>query len=130
LRTFAIRNPWPSAVLGARVSLSYLSRIWGPPQCANGGIIITNNKEAWLRVFSKIKYKRDRQGRIAIMDKVIFKKEYGFSPDRFDAALHTFFKDSPTKELTPSPAAVQAQEAAEFIQRANESAASDTYTSM
>jgi hypothetical protein len=106
--------------------LAWLFRRW----CAAGGIIITNNKENWMRVLSKIKYKRDKQGRIALMDKETFKKLYGFSPDKFDAAIHTFFKDSPTKELAPSPTAVETQEAAEFMKRANEGAASDTYTSM
>jgi len=62
---------------------------------ARGGIIITNNKQAWLREFSYIKFKRDLRGRIKLMDKVEFKKEYGFSPDRFDGALYTFFRTEP-----------------------------------
>lgn len=39
--------------------------------------------------------KRDNQGRIVIQ----VKKDYAFSPDRFDAAIHTFFKDDPTREV-------------------------------
>jgi hypothetical protein len=38
--------------------------------------------------------KRDNQGRIVIQ----VKKDYAFSPDRFDAAIHTFFKDDPTQK--------------------------------
>jgi hypothetical protein len=32
LRTFAICHPWPTAALGARLSLSHLSSFRGPPQ--------------------------------------------------------------------------------------------------
>lgn len=74
-----------------RSELAWKFREW----VAKGGIIITNNPKAWLREMDKIKYKRDLQGRIMLMDKVAFKKEYSFSPDRFDASCMTFVKDEP-----------------------------------
>ena len=84
------------------------------------GIIITNKMAAWLKELEKIKYKRDKQGRIMLMDKVTFKKEYGFSPDRFDAAITSFFKESPSMPVVLSKAQVEAKETAEWIQRQNE----------
>lgn len=81
-----------------------------------GGIIITNNKQAWLKELGKIKYKRVRPGRIQLMKKQDFKKEYGFSPDRFDAAIHTFFKDDPTKAVILTKHEVEAMEAQRFIE--------------
>ena len=59
----------------------------------NGGIIITNRPKSWENELSKIRYRRDSQGRIELMGKVEFKKEFGFSPDRFDMAKYSFFKN-------------------------------------
>jgi hypothetical protein len=36
---------------------------------------------------------------MVIQGKGEFKKDHGFSPDRFDAAIHTFFRDDPTREV-------------------------------
>ena len=83
-----------------------------------GGIIITNNKLAWLKELGKIKYKRVRPGRIQLMKKAEFKKEYGFSPDRFDAAIHTFFKDEPTRAVILTKNEVEVIEMQKFIQSA------------
>lgn len=84
---------------------------------AKGGIIITNNKNAWLKDLEKIKYKRVRPGRIQLMSKKEFKKEYGFSPDRFDAAIHTFFKDEPTRAVILTKQEIERKENEEFINR-------------
>lgn len=78
-----------------KAELAWKFREW----CVKGGIIITNKQKEWLREMEKIKYKRDGQGRILLMSKVEFKKEYGFSPDRFDGAIHTFFRDDPTQKV-------------------------------
>lgn len=93
---------------------------------AKGGIIITNNQKAWLNELEKIKYKRDKQGRIMLMDKVTFKKEYRFSPDRFDAGCMTFFKDEPTMPVHLTKAQLETKEMAEFMQRAQSTAKSET----
>lgn len=87
---------------------------------AKGGIIITNKKQAWLREMDKIKYKRDPQGRIMLMDKVTFKKEYGFSPDRFDAACMTFFKDDPTMPVHMTKAMLEMKDNAEWLRMAQQ----------
>jgi len=84
---------------------------------AGGGIIITNKQKEWLREFEKVKYKRDQQGRIMLMPKVEFKKLYGFSPDRFDAAIHTFFKDDPTQPVLLTKEQLETKENQEFLQR-------------
>jgi hypothetical protein len=81
----------------------------------NGGTIITNNPKEWTREFEKIKYKRDGQGRIMLMPKVDFKKEYGFSPDRFDAGLHTFFKENPTMPVVFKKADLETAEIQKWI---------------
>lgn len=60
-----------------------------------GGIIVTNRPKDWEQELRKIKYKRVGQGIIQLMPKEMFKKEYGFSPDRFDMAKMLFFKDEP-----------------------------------
>ena len=96
--------------------LAWKFREW----CLRGGIIITNNQKEWLKELEKIKYKRDLKGRIVLMDKVTFKKEYGFSPDRFDAGLYTFFKDEPTMSPVISREELMKQENLEFIQRAQQ----------
>lgn len=82
---------------------------------AQGGIIITNNKAAWLKELDRVKYRRVRPGRIQLMSKVEFKKEYGFSPDRFDAAIHTFFRDDPTRNVVMKKEEVATMEMAAFI---------------
>jgi hypothetical protein len=84
---------------------------------ARGGIIVTNNKLAWLKELEKIKYKRDAQGRIMLMDKVTFKKEFGFSPDRFDASCMTFFKDEPTTPTFLSKDQLAQKENVEWLQK-------------
>jgi len=82
-----------------------------------GGIIITNNKKGWIRELEKIKYKRDPQGRIMLMGKVEFKKEYGFSPDRFDAGTMTFFKDEPTRPVIITKTQLEQKETIEWLQK-------------
>lgn len=95
-----------------------------------GGIIITNNKIAWLKELGKIKYKRVRPGRIQLMSKKEFKKLHGFSPDRFDAAIYTFFKDEPTRAVILTKQEVEAKEMVEFINKANQSTVDKSYSSM
>lgn len=98
-----------------------------------GGIIITNNQKEWVREFEKVKYKRDQQGRIMLMPKVEFKKLYGFSPDRFDAAIHTMFKNSPTQPVILTKAQLEEKENIEFLQRIDRSkpkVGANNYSSM
>lgn len=100
---------------------------------AKGGIIITNNQKAWLNELEKIKYKRDQQGRIMLMPKEMFKKEYRFSPDRFDAATMTFFKEDPTMPVILTKAQLEAKETQEWLQRAQQAERKTTtpnYSSM
>lgn len=97
---------------------------------ANGGIIITNNSANWLKLLEKIKYKRDMQGRIMLQPKEVFKKLNNFSPDRFDAAIHTFFKDDPTRAVIVKKEDLQTQEAADFMRRAQETEKNESYSSM
>jgi len=87
---------------------------------SKGGIIVTNNARAWLNELEKIKYKRDAQGRIMLMDKVTFKKEYGFSPDRFDASCMTFFKDEPYMPVHLSAEQLEMKETQEWLRRQNQ----------
>ena len=94
--------------------LAWKFREW----CANGGIIITNNKKEWLREMSKVKYKRDGQSRIMIQPKVEYKKENGFSPDRFDAGKYTFFRDEPTRKVILTKNELEKQEMEEFVRKA------------
>jgi hypothetical protein len=101
-----------------RSELGWLLREW----LRAGGIVITNKQKEWLRELEKMKYKRDPQGRIMLMDKTTFKKEYGFSPDRFDAACMTFFKNEPTMPVHLTKAQLEIKENMEFIQRANAAA--------
>lgn len=98
-----------------KAELAWKFRQW----VASGGIIITNNKQAWLRELSLIKYKRDLSGRIQIMGKVEFKKEYGFSPDRFDACCYSFFRDEPTVKNVLTKEELEVKEMQEFLQRVN-----------
>lgn len=96
--------------------LAWKFREW----CLRGGIIITNNKANWLKELEKIKYKRDKQGRIMLMDKVTFKKDYGFSPDRFDAGCMTFFKDEPTMPVHLTKEQLEAKDMQEWLRRVQE----------
>jgi hypothetical protein len=99
-----------------RSELAWLFREW----CARGGIIITNKMAAWKKEMEKMKYKRDAQGRIMIMDKVTFKKEYGFSPDRFDASITSFFKENPSMPVIMTKAQIEQKETADWIKRQQE----------
>ena len=82
---------------------------------AKGGIIITNNKAAWLKELGKIKYKRVRPGRMQLMSKKEFKKEHSFSPDRFDAALCTFWKDEPSKPVILTKIELENKEVYDYL---------------
>ena len=95
-----------------RSELAWLFREW----VARGGIIITNNQKEWVRELEKIKYKRDKQGRIMIISKIEFKKEYGFSPDRFDAACFTFFKETATMPVHLTQEQLALRETQEWLQ--------------
>jgi hypothetical protein len=106
--------------------MAWLFRQW----LIAGGIIITNHKSTWMKELEKIKYKRDAKGRIVLMDKATFKKEYGFSPDRFDMAIHTFFKAEASRPVVLTKNEREAQEAKDFIARVMHSQASDNYSSM
>lgn len=98
---------------------------------ANGGIIITNNPRKWEEELSKIKYRRTLAGTIEIMGKVEFKKEYGFSPDRFDMAKMTFFKLDPTIAPIMSREMLEVKENIDFIKKVQESTYVDeSYSSM
>lgn len=96
-----------------------------------GGIIITNRQKEWLKEMEKIMYRRDAQGRIEIQSKVEFKKEHGFSPDRFDMATMTFFKDEPTRPVIISTADKEAIENLKWLQNAKQSTeGGDSFSSM
>lgn len=99
-----------------RSELAWRFREW----VARGGIIITNNQRGWLNEMEKIKYKRDAKGRIMLMDKVTFKKEYGFSPDRFDSATMTFFKDEPEMPVHLTKEVLEAKETQEWLRIAQQ----------
>jgi hypothetical protein len=94
-----------------KAELAWKFRRW----VAGGGIIITNNPQSWLRELGKIKYKRSIGGQIQLMPKELFKKLNGFSPDRFDAACYTFFKDEPTRAVIIPREDIATQELAQFI---------------
>lgn len=83
-----------------------------------------------MKELEKIKYKRVRPGRIQLMKKQEFKKEYGFSPDRFDAAIHTFFKDEPTRAVIITKNEMESRDMREFIERASASPVDKSYSSM
>lgn len=97
-----------------RDELAWKFRTW----VLNGGIIITNQQKKWLDVLSKIKYKRVRPGRIQLQPKVDFKKEYGFSPDLFDAAIYTFFRDQPSAPVILNKNELERQEMEAWKMRA------------
>jgi phage terminase large subunit len=86
-----------------------------------GGIIITNYPQKWENELSKIKYRRTLNGTIELMPKVEFKKEFGFSPDRFDMAKMTFFKLEPTMSPVLTKEQLEVKENIEFIRRAQAS---------
>jgi hypothetical protein len=83
-----------------------------------------------LRELAKVKYKRDTQGRIVIQGKVEFKKDHGFSPDRFDASIHTFFKDDPTREVIVPKEQMESLELGRFIRQSNEGQSPQSLSSM
>lgn len=99
-----------------KAELAWKFRAW----VLQGGIIITNRQSEWMKELEKIKYKRDLQGRIQLMDKVTFKKLYGFSPDRFDAALYTFFRDFGTQPVVLTKRELENKSNMEWIQKMNQ----------
>lgn len=90
-----------------------------------GGIIITNQQKEWVKEMEKIKYKRDGQGRIALQPKKEFKKDNGFSPDRFDGAIYTFFRDEPTRPVILTKNDLERMEAEKFMQRVKQATSID-----
>lgn len=96
-----------------KAELAWKFRAW----VLQGGIIISNRQSEWMKELEKIKYKRDLQGRIQLMDKVTFKKLYGFSPDRFDAALYTFFRDFGTQPVVLTKRELETKDNMEWIQK-------------
>lgn len=109
-----------------KAELAWKFREW----VAKGGIIITNNPKEWLRELAKIKMKRDLQGRIHLMGKVEFKKEHGFSPDRFDAAIYTFFRDEPTRPVVLTKVELENMDMRQFMERAKGTASTENPSSM
>ena len=99
-----------------KMELAWRFREW----LSRGGIIITNNQQGWVKELEKIKYKRNLQGKMSIMPKPMFKKEYGFSPDRFDAATMTFYKDEPTMPVVLTKEQLENKDMAEWLQRQQE----------
>jgi len=108
-----------------KMELAWKFREW----CARGGIIVTNNSRAWLKELEKIKYKRALSGQMRLMDKPTFKKEYRFSPDRFDMAIHTFFRDEPTRKVILTAEELQIKEAQEFKARVQSTVETDAHLS-
>lgn len=99
-----------------KAELAWKFRAW----VLQGGIIISNRQAEWMKELEKIKYKRDLQGRICLMDKVTYKKLYGFSPDRFDAALYTFFRDFGTQPVVLTKRELENKDNLEWIQKMNQ----------
>src|SRR3990167_2819430 len=108
-----------------KMELAWKFRAW----LIAGGIIVTNNAAAWLKELEKIKYKRTKQGTMKLMPKPMFKKEFGFSPDRFDSAIHSFFKDEPSRPVHLTKEELQTAEIKEFLQRAQSTANANMKTS-
>lgn len=111
-----------------KAELAWKARSW----ISTGGIIITNNKAAWLREMGHIKYKRTRNG-IQLMPKEMFKKTYGYSPDRLDALFYSFFKDEPTRPVIVTKQELETKEMADFMARVNKASnpeAAQDYSSM
>lgn len=105
-----------------KAEMAWRFRAW----VKNGGIIITNNQKNWVRILEKIKYKRDAQGRIMLMPKHMFKKEYGFSPDEFDASIYTFFKEEPTMKPVMKKEEMETVEMQQWLAKARASTAPQT----
>lgn len=97
-----------------KAELAWMLRTW----IANGGVILTNNPRAWKKELECIRYKRDLRGRITLMPKAQFKKEFGFSPDLFDMAIYTFHKESATKPISRNKNDLEREEAEEFMRKA------------
>ena len=108
-----------------KAELAWKLREW----LRNGGIVITNRPKDWLLEFEKVKYKRDLQGRIVLMSKVEFKKIHGFSPDRFDAAIHTFFRDYGTQPVVLTKRELEDKELMKWVQRQHEQKSTPTQSS-
>jgi len=96
-----------------KAELAWKFREW----VLRGGIIVTNNQKDWMRELSLIKYKRDNQGRIKLMGKLEFKKEYGFSPDKFDSAIYTFFRDEPSRQVVFTKEEMENKSWRDYIQK-------------
>jgi len=106
--------------------LAWLFRKW----VLAGGIIITNKQQFWLKELQLIKYRRDGQGRIELQGKKEFKKDNGFSPDRFDMAKMAFFKENPTQRVVLTKEDRQFREHLEFINRAKSTEVDNNHSSM
>jgi hypothetical protein len=65
-----------------------------------------------------------------VQAKVEFKKDHGFSPDRFDAAIHTFFKDDSTSEVIIPKEQVETMALGRFIQQSSEGQSPQSFSSM
>jgi len=96
-----------------KMELAWKFRQW----CLAGGIIVTNNPKAWLKEMEKIKFKRTPTGQMQLQPKKDFKKDNGFSPDRFDSAIHTFFRDEPSQKPHYSKAELDTEEMKAFLQQ-------------
>jgi hypothetical protein len=108
-----------------KMELAWKFRTW----VSNGGIIITNNASGWLKEMEKIKFKRTKTGAMQLMPKPMFKKEYGFSPDRFDSAIHSFFKDEPSRPVHLTKEQMQTVEMQEFFNRVQSTGHEEDYQS-
>lgn len=97
-----------------KMELAWKFRAWA----LAGGIIVTNNPGAWLKELEKIKFKRTKRGTMQLQPKQDFKKDFGFSPDRFDSAIHSFFKDEPSRAVHYTKEELELHEISEFLRRA------------
>lgn len=96
-----------------RDELAWKMRVW----LSQGGIIITNHQQKWVTLLGHIKFKRVG-GKIKLMDKPTFKKEYGYSPDDFDSAIYTFFRDDPTRPVILTKNEVEVLDMQDFVKKA------------
>lgn len=108
-----------------KMELAWKFRAW----CLAGGIIVTNNPGAWLKEMEKIKFKRTKRGTMQLQPKQDFKKDFGFSPDRFDSAIHSFFKDEPSRPVHVTKDEIATQEMQEFLRRAQSTGNAERHTS-